>query len=356
LKFREISMLKHVNIGKLKGFTLVELLVVIAIIGILVALLLPAIQAAREAARRAECQNNVRQIAIAILNYEDTYDKLPPAAARLDPEAITVRQDIGYLVHILPFNENQALYDSFDQANDWFDPENRTPVFTVMPAYKCPSRVPVEPVNLFGPGGSSGGFGLKDPQSPLRAHYFGVLGANPERFHPNPPDYCQDKTSPYTMELMNTGFGHTCEAGGNGHIATNGMIIRERLINPPLNSNLNPVVKIRKVTDGLSKTFMFGESAFGDPDADTNPRPWPVGSEGNEHMYTSKNVAYQVNSGAKPGPQRNNIGFGSEHPGGCHFGMGDGSAQFVSENVEMLVLFALASRRVGDITESDALK
>jgi prepilin-type N-terminal cleavage/methylation domain-containing protein len=331
-----------------RGFTLVELLVVIAIIGILVALLLPAIQAAREAARRAECQNHLRQIVVACLNFESSHKRMPPAADRIDPSFTTVRADLGYLVHILPFNENQPLYDLFDPSKDWFVIENKAAVQTEMPEYKCPSRVRLEVVNMFGPGGTTGGFG-KDFSAPYRAHYHGVLGANPQLVHPTVLDYCLDRSSPYTMETQTVAFGFPpCMALGNGYIGTNGLIVRWRA----------PIVRVGRVSDGMSKTFIAGESAHGDPNGtDEGVRPWCVGSEGDNFMYTSKNVAYQVNSGSRPGPAaRNNIGFGSEHPGGCHFGMGDGSVQFVSENIELIVLFALASRKAGDMSDSDALK
>jgi prepilin-type N-terminal cleavage/methylation domain-containing protein len=104
----------------IRGFTLVELLVVIAIIGILVALLLPAIQAAREAARRVSCQNNIKNLALAVLNYENQKKALPPAVD-IDPPAGLEVFDSGaidvhlsWVVHILPLIEEQALYDKFD--------------------------------------------------------------------------------------------------------------------------------------------------------------------------------------------------------------------------------------------------
>src|SRR6187401_3085395 len=91
---------------QLRGFTLVELLVVIAIIGVLVALLLPAVQAAREAARRMSCQNNLKQLGLACHNYADIVGVLPPAG--------TSSNEFSWCVHILPFIEQKNLYDQFN--------------------------------------------------------------------------------------------------------------------------------------------------------------------------------------------------------------------------------------------------
>jgi prepilin-type N-terminal cleavage/methylation domain-containing protein/prepilin-type processing-associated H-X9-DG protein len=336
------------------GFTLVELLVVIAIIGVLVALLLPAVQSARESARRAQCQNRLKQIGLAAHNYVSTFQELPPASARRDEDNVALRPGWGYLSYLLPYTERSDLYDQIVPTVQWYDEPNRTAVMTPVEEFKCPTRTPYEHIIAADPGGTSGGFG-NHPESPLRTHFYGVFGAHPQLVHPNPLDYCKDRTSPYTMELVpSTGRANSpCYAVANGGVATNGLLIRrhtdgrkERL----------GTVRIGRVLDGMSNTFLVGESAFGDPDDGT--RPWIIGSVG-EYMYSNKNVAYAINSGGRGLGQanaaRNNMGFGSEHPGGCHFAMGDGSVHFYSENTELLVLFALASRQADDVVTSDAV-
>ncbi len=125
------------------GFTLVELLVVIAIIGILVALLLPAIQAAREAARRNSCSNNLKQLGIALQNYHDTYGKFPPCGVfgkttGLNPPAVigAPAYHHTWCLMILPFMEQQGLYDSVDKMLRVWDQPIRG---TVLPTLLCPS-------------------------------------------------------------------------------------------------------------------------------------------------------------------------------------------------------------------------
>jgi prepilin-type N-terminal cleavage/methylation domain-containing protein len=133
-----------------RGFTLVELLVVITIIGILIALLLPAVQSAREAARRAQCQNNLKQLGLAVLNYESTFKVFPPAShwADLIP-GVTNSNDIdmqnqnnlreNWVIMVLPYMEQQPLYDSFDLRYPINDPVNQEERGVELATMMCPS-------------------------------------------------------------------------------------------------------------------------------------------------------------------------------------------------------------------------
>jgi prepilin-type N-terminal cleavage/methylation domain-containing protein len=132
------------------AFTLVELLVVIAIIGILVALLLPAIQAAREAARRSQCSNNLKQMTQAALNFENSKKELPPVYVAsndrdwLPPTAVASPKRYMHGMHIflLPYMERQATFDLYDFAVDWVNVNNKQATEIDIPEFVCPSAPP----------------------------------------------------------------------------------------------------------------------------------------------------------------------------------------------------------------------
>src|SRR5262245_13189217 len=131
------------------AFTLVELLVVIAIIGILVALLLPAIQAAREAARRTHCLNNLKQMGLAIMNYESTRKAYPRGRWNINPvdtgkhnvpdRTVAKSNDHSWQSIVLPYAEEQNIASQYDKTKAWFDAANRPPVSFSISIFICPS-------------------------------------------------------------------------------------------------------------------------------------------------------------------------------------------------------------------------
>lgn len=280
------------------GFTLVELLVVIAIIGILVALLLPAVQAAREAARRMSCTNHLHQIAIATHNYHDTYGKLPPAST-----APNLAGSSGFAA-VLPFLEQGATYSRYDFARGNSDPINLAAVSQRISTYLCPSCVFARPVplgncdaNNRAPGSYAFSTGSRDP-----------WGTN------------------------------------NGAIATHAMT--------PTN--------FASIIDGTSTTLLAGESHWNFKDYTFTSGPCAGQVRGGFTYWSSPYplaTAFTTRGPFNPksmsGDANRLSNFRSNHPGGVNLANVDGSVRFWSETVSHLVLDAAATRDGGEIVEVD---
>ena len=290
-----------------KGFTLVELLVVIAIIGILIAMLLPAVQAAREAARRMQCTNNLKQLGLAAHLYADSHNNQFPIA---NP-AVSRH---GLFTHLLPYLEQQAFYDQLDlDGKTTSEPVELREV--VVDAYVCPSF--------------SEGAMHEDSLSfrhGARTTYQGVGGS---------------------LDASSIVSGEYIPSSDFGSVPRNGVFGWERSIS------------LRDITDGLSGTLAFGEFVYMDSDPDAlygRPvgclRPWLLAGTSYPASYVFKPIQQPINAKVNfPSVLFNHMPMGSEHPGGCNFGTADGSVRFFNEDIEMSVYTALATINGGEVVQ-----
>jgi prepilin-type N-terminal cleavage/methylation domain-containing protein len=330
---------------KRQAFTLVELLVVIAIIGILIALLLPAVQAAREAARRSQCTNNLKQLGLAMHNYHDTHKVFPRNGYRSNSWAVWEQYSVN--VMILPYIEQMPLYRQFDYTIGFWDAKNITAFRTKLAAFLCPSASPFVNSNVDGSWCGPGG------------HYGWCSGSS-----------------------VNTSWGSTGAASD-----FNGMFM------------VSKEMTMADVSDGLSNTIMASEFLSADGDTGKATYPYdvfyssdsaynavvdkhfptqaelntigtacqtPSGNPSNNgsvwawygHAYSLFNTAAPPNwtypscGGACCPGGAQDWGFGiipprSMHPGGVNIALGDASVRFVGNTVDLLTFQRLGNRKDG---------
>ena len=315
-----------------RGFTLVELLVVIAIIGILVALLLPAVQMAREAARRISCGNQLKQYGIALHLYHDTHMQLPPAGTNWSSPAI------GWQVRILPYMEQNPLYERINMsapvAYETLVPQDGIEVVArsvQVPYAMCPS----------------------DPRPPVvsdwaQTSYCGNLGS---QLTPSANGSCNS----FVIENLNWMPG-----GESGH----GNSSDSQVVNG-LFSRFGMNVRFASITDGTSNTLMVGEVLMDCTDHWSGW--WSHNGGGNAHastsvplntMTTCANSEDEARLRGYLNPQcwqKNNWnyswGFRSQHPTGAQFLFADGSVHFVGQTIEYNTYQYLGSRNDGRVVE-----
>ena len=292
----------------LRGFTLVELLVVIAIIGILIALLLPAVQAAREAARRMSCSNNLKQIGLALHMYHDTHKRLPPGWIAFNPS--TGQQHWfgepgwGWAARILPYMEQGTVYETLiDLTKPITDSVHQQARLTQLSVFRCPSDTGDGTFTLQGGGpyvGSGGGF---QPVELAVGCYLGVFGT--KDFH----------------EVCPSG---ACDGGGTLFFQRG--------------------VRFAEISDGLSQTFAVGERS-----AKLAPGTWLGMVTGGQHApaRVCGVATYPPNSEQEETHYFHN--FSSRHPSGTHFVSADGSVHLIAETINEATYHALCTRGAGDV-------
>ena len=298
-----------------RGFTLVELLVVIAVIGILISLLLPAVQAAREAARRTQCKNNLKQVGLALQMHHDAHKTLPAGWVTTSPMAPDGPDPLGepgwgWASSILNYMEETAVHDNLiNKKLSITDPANDAARLKYLPIFRCPSDVAGP--ELFVLDGTS--------VQIARANYVGMFGTLEEEEHEHEHGFGSAEDEDHEHEH---GLEEHADHG-------DGLFIHNRGFG------------FQAITDGLSKTIMVGERS-----SKISGSTW-VGVVGESEEAIQRVVG--VSDHTPNHPEAHFDDFSSFHSGGALFVLADGSVQFVSENIDLETFHALSTRGENDI-------
>jgi prepilin-type N-terminal cleavage/methylation domain-containing protein len=346
---------------RLRGFTLVELLVVIAIIGILIALLLPAVQAARESARRSQCSNNLKQLALGVQTFHDAHKIVPPVGGyklTAISGSLGFSRGWGLLPFMLPYIEQQAMFDQIN-FEDTINCTSHDFLKTVtIPGLYCPTDptdtlrhdrgTPTSPC-INGPTTTP----VSGSMTARVTHYVGSFGDS----------YVIGDTVGYTSSATsrvqygcggcaeNTTATPTanCPLPGQGF---GGGIYHRGMFDYLATANTKPV-RFEEVLDGLSNTIVFGHTS-GIAMGFDNVWYTNTGNVNGTSLPMNYNIRPSLQQGSfycpacTVGQPWRGRGFQSHHPGGSVFAFSDGAVKFMGENISMKTYNAMGSRRGGE--------
>lgn len=316
------------------GFTLIELLVVIAIISLLIGLLLPAVQSAREAARRTQCSNNLKQMGIALHNYETTYRCLPPGRMKSydpryagpNPVCSSNMVDKSLLIHILPQLDQKPLYDAINHDLTILGVENQTVHTIAVGTFACPDDPDAGILRSLNPG-ELAMYGVADPAPMIFTSYAGTTGSLLVIALPLPSNRC---LPPPQAIAQSNGCFH----------------------------DVSPI-RIASIADGLSTTIFLTERSTTiledlqavAPD-EILKRGWYITGNWGDTLVSSFYPVNAYNKTALVAINARHQSASSLHPGGVNALMGDGSVRFVQETIDSWPFDPASGQPVGAIQTS----
>jgi prepilin-type processing-associated H-X9-DG protein len=293
-------------------FTLLSLFVLTACAAAVLGLFLPAVRSARDATRRMQCSNNLKQLALGVWNYESTFKVLP---ASFRPHS-----QLSWTIGLEPFLEASSRFNSISQdAGPFYAAGKNDPMGSIdLPYHHCPSsdviRMETKPpsdVSLLDLVPINTGV----PSYTL--HYYGINGAV-GKLPDGSGEY--ELASPLMFE--------------DSPIAGNGVF------------QWNTIVRVKMISDGTSNTLLFGEMSWESPKYGTRYRSWMHGGTDGSYIAGCRNIVRPINAHKKGAVlvPFNNMPMGSQHTGGANFAICDGSVRFIQEKVDMAIYQALATR------------
>ncbi len=358
------------------GFTLIELLVVIAIIGVLVALLLPAVQSARESARRGQCVNNLKQIAIAINSYETAIGSFPPGAIYYNSsdggtnacQGVHATRAFGAFTFLLPQMEQSNAYNAinFDLASSgtnglWggipVGQINRTGLLVVVNSYICPSDLPQTP-----------GYLTDNPYSQTSyapsAGTWNVVAyvSGPDCWQQDPGNGPFDDFTSYRVASVKDGMSQTIFVGETARLKKDPDPQFNQWSRPgyfQVNSSFDPsgntwrpqgfAFEVPRINAPIMSGDYAGGAGIGTATGTPGPNALPPGTA---YPDTSDYKAWLLNIPRYK--EYGQWGFRSNHPGGANFVFGDGSVKFIKDGVDLATFRALGTRNGKEAISADA--